>query len=87
MVCATNIYVDACVLKMIYDPALGKTREQRAFGKEAKGANGVSTGSARSKAFIGNRKVEKGMWSGPRASYGRYQVGDTASDAVNKGVR
>ena len=69
---------------MIYDPATGKTREQRAFGKDAKG---VSTGSGRSKAFLGKRKVEKGMYSGPRASYGRYQVGDTASDAVNKGVR
>jgi len=83
-VCATNTYVDACVLKMIFDPALGKTREQRAFGKDAKG---VSTGPARSKAFLGVRKVEKGMWSGPRASYGRYQVGDTATDAINKGVR
>jgi hypothetical protein len=68
---------------MIYDPATGKTREQRAFGKDAKG---VSTGSGRSKAFLGKRKVAKGMYEGPRASYGRYQVGDTASDAVNKGM-
>ena len=81
---ATNIYVDACVPKVIYDPAPGKTREQRAFGKDAKG---VSTGSARSKAFLGVRKVERGMYSGPRASYGRYQVSETATDAINKGAR
>lgn len=68
---------------MIYDPATGKTREQRAFGNTR---NGVSTGSGRSKAFMGKRKVAKGMYDGPRASYGRYQVGDTASDAINKGI-
>jgi hypothetical protein len=66
-----------CVL-MIYDPALGKTREQRAFGKDAKG---VSTAISRSKE---SRKSHFGMYDGRRASYGRYQVADTASDAMDK---
>lgn len=63
---------------MIYDPAAGKTREQRAFGKDAKG---VSTHISRSKE---SRKSHFGMYDGRRASYGRYQVADTASDAMDK---
>jgi hypothetical protein len=63
---------------MIYDPALGKTREQRAFGRDAKG---VSTAISRSKE---SRKSHFGIYDGRRASYGRYQVADTASDAMDK---
>jgi hypothetical protein len=63
---------------MIYDPALGKTREQRALGRDAKG---VSTAISRSKE---SRKSHFGMYDGRRASYGRYQVADTASDAMDK---
>ena len=63
---------------MIYDPALGKTREQRAFGRDAKG---VSTAISRSKE---SRKSHFGMYDGRKASYGRYQVADTASDAMDK---
>ena len=43
------------------DPALGKTRGERALGK-----NGVRTESARLKEF---RVTNQGMYSGPRPSY------------------
>jgi hypothetical protein len=63
----------------MFDPALGKTREERAFGKDAK--------TKRAKEFYGTRKVERGMYSGRKASYGRYQVSETATDALNKSNR
>jgi hypothetical protein len=63
---------------MIYDPALGRTREQRALGRDAKGVN---TDISRSKE---TRKVHRGMYDGRRASYGRYQVGAMATDAMDK---
>lgn len=63
----------------MFDPAVGKTREERAFGKNAK--------TRRAQEFYGTRKVEPGMYAGPRASYGRYQVSDTASDALDKSRR
>lgn len=62
--------------EVIYDPALGKTRDQRAFG-----------GDERAKSFMGTRKIEPGMYGGPRASYGRYQVSEQASDILNKQIR
>lgn len=61
---------------MIYDPALGKTRAQRAFGE-----------TGRAKQFLGTRNVEPNMYGGPRASYGRYQVSEQASDILNRQLR
>jgi hypothetical protein len=63
---------------VIYDPAAGKSRADRAFGETRKG---VSTGTSRSKE---SRKTHFGIYDGRRASYGRYQVADTASDAMDK---
>lgn len=60
----------------MFDPALGKTREERAFGKEAN--------SRRAQEFYGTRKVNPGMYTGPRASYGRYQVSEQATDSIRK---
>ncbi len=61
------------------DPALGKTRGERALGK-----NGVRTESARLKEF---RVTNPGMFSGPRPSYGQYSVSKNASDILNKSIR
>ena len=66
-------------ISQMFDPALGKTREERAFGKDAN--------SKRAQEFYGTRKVEKGMYSGPRQSVGRYQVSSQATDALNKSGR
>lgn len=64
---------------VIYDPALGRNKEQRAFGEFAKG---VRTGSARSKEFYGMRVSNQRIFSGPRNSVGVYQVADAASDVI-----
>jgi hypothetical protein len=61
------------------DPALGRTRGERALGK-----NGVRTESARLKEF---RVTNPGMFSGPRPSYGQYSVSENASDILNKSKR
>lgn len=60
----------------MFDPAVGKTREERAFGKNST--------SKRAQEFYGTRKVNTGMYNGPRASYGRYQVSEQATDAIKK---
>jgi hypothetical protein len=64
---------------MIYDPAVGKTRQQRAFGELAKG---VPTGSSRAKQFYGLRVSNQRIFSGPRNSVGIYSVADAASDVI-----
>lgn len=64
---------------MIYDPALGKNKEQRALGEFAQG---VRTGSARSKEFYGMRVSNQRIFSGPRNSVGVYSVGEAASDVI-----
>ena len=71
---------------MIYDPALGKTRAERAFGNDVD-VKGVRTERSRAKAFYGTRNVEPNMYGGPRGSYGRYQVSEQASDILNRQLR
>ena len=64
---------------MIKDPALGRTKAERALGKE-----GVRTDGSRSKQFYGTRVINTRIFSGPRNSYGTYSVSDQAMDAIRK---
>lgn len=66
---------------MIYDPALGKNKEQRAFGEFAKG---VGTRSSRAKEFYGTRSIQGGIYGGVRPSFGRYQVSEQATDMLGR---
>lgn len=72
---------------MIYDPALGKTRAERAFGESVDSKGLRKDKGRRAQEFLGTRKIEPGMYGGPRASYGRYQVSEQATDILNKQIR
>lgn len=70
------------------DPALGRTRAERALGentpkKKKKKAEPKETRS-RLNEF---RVVHVGQYDGPRASYGRYNVSEQASDVLNRQKR
>jgi hypothetical protein len=77
---------------MINDPALGRNKAQRAFGKDAPGQKGVNTKKkpplkqkrSRVNEFRNDRN---GMFSGPRPTYGRYNVSEQASDVLNNSFR
>lgn len=64
--------------KKIKDPAVGRTREERAFGE------GVRTGSSRAKEFYGTRSIQGGIYGGVRPSFGRYQVSEQATDMLGR---
>lgn len=62
------------------DPALGRTRAERALGEDYP-KRGVNTGASRVQEF---RNINNGMFSGPRKTYGRYSVSSNALDALNR---
>ena len=75
------------------DPAVGRSRAQRALG-ESYPKKGVSPKARRSKKApqkpkkkgdIRNENV--GMFSGPRPSYQRYNVSEQAQDILNRSKR
>ena len=67
------------------DPAWGRTKAQRALGNDASSA----TRESRKQVFTdyGVRNIANGEFSGPRPSYGRYQVSEQAQDILNKQIR
>ena len=87
---------------MINDPALGRNKSQRAFGKDApkravnatvakKATTGVNTKKApASKKQINKAKDKRvnhsGMFDGPRPSYGKYNVSEQAQDILNRSI-
>jgi hypothetical protein len=75
------------------DPALGRTRSERALGEghpkrkaAAKKATPLKSQTKRSKVEE-LRVVHNGQYDGPKASYGRYNVSKTASDGLNRQKR
>lgn len=70
------------------DPAVGRTRAQRALGehhpKAKKKPAEVKAKRSRLNEF---RVVHVGQYDGPRASYGRYNVSEQASDILNRQKR
>jgi hypothetical protein len=72
------------------DPAVGRSRAERAFGKDAP-KKGVKTKKAPALKKSANKsktlRVNKlGMFDGPRPSYGKYNVSEQASDILNRSI-
>lgn len=70
------------------DPALGRTKAERALGEAAKGVNTKKKSSLKEKRSRVNefRNVHIGQFDGPRPSYGRYNVSEQASDILNRSL-
>lgn len=81
------------------DPAVGRTRSERALGeshpnkKKKKGVSPKARPSkkapqkSKKKTAPDTRNVNNGMFSGPRPSYQRYNVSEQASDILNRSKR
>jgi hypothetical protein len=72
------------------DPAVGRSKAERAFGKDAP-KKGVNTKKAPASKKQVNKAKDKrvnklGMFDGPRPSYGKYNVSEQASDILNRSV-
>ena len=83
------------------DPATGRSRAERAFGKDTpnavkatvpkKATTGVNTKKAPSSKKQLNKSKETrvnhlGQFDGPRSSYGKYNVSEQASDILNRSI-
>jgi hypothetical protein len=84
------------------DPATGRSKAERAFGKDApnkiaaktvakKATTGVNTKKAPSSKKSINKSKEirvnhLGQFDGPRSSYGKYNVSEQASDILNRSM-
>lgn len=70
------------------DPAVGRTRAERALGevhpKSKKKPAELKAKRSRVNEF---RVIHHGQYDGPRASYGRYNVSEQASDLLNRSKR
>lgn len=67
----------------VKDPAVGRSRAERALGSNAK--KGVKT--KKKPASKGEkRRTSKGIFDGPRPSYGRYNVSEQAEDILNRSL-
>lgn len=70
------------------DPALGRTRAERALGehhpKAKKKKKALKPKRSRLNEF---RVIHHGQYDGPKASYGRYNVSEQASDILNRSKR
>lgn len=80
------------------DPAVGRTRSERALGeahpnKKKKGVSPKKRPSkkapqkSKKKTAPDIRNENRGMFSGPRPSYQRYNVSEQASDILNRSKR
>lgn len=69
----------------MHDPALGRSRAERAgFGVNTeKKASSKKAKRSRVNEF---RNIHIGMFDGPRPSYGRYNVSEQASDILNRSI-
>jgi hypothetical protein len=70
------------------DPAVGKSRAQRALGEAYKGANTKKSASKKKAVRKTNdtRRNSNGLFDGPRPSYGRYNVSEQAQDVLNRSL-
>jgi hypothetical protein len=70
------------------DPAVGRSRAQRALGEEYPNAKKKPTELKAKRSRLNEfRVVHVGQYDGPRASYGRYNVSEQASDLLNRSKR
>ena len=69
------------------DPALGRTRAERALGESLdpkKKSKQIKQKRSRLNEF---RVIHHGQYDGPRPSYGRYNVSEQAADILNRQKR
>jgi hypothetical protein len=70
------------------DPALGRTRAERALGEftpgKSKSKKELKPKRSRLNEF---RVVHVGQFDGPRPSYGRYNVSEQSADILNRSKR
>jgi len=69
------------------DPALGRTRAERALGEThhpAKKSKQMKQKRSRLNEF---RVIHHGQYDGPRPSYGRYNVSEQSADILNRSKR
>lgn len=70
------------------DPALGRTRAQRALGEGHPNAKKKPTELKAKRSRLNEfRVVHVGQYDGPRPSYGRYNVSEQAGDLLNRSKR
>ena len=71
------------------DPALGRTRAERALGEALPrpAAKQKKTTLKKPRSAVNDiRSVNNGQFSGPRPSYGRYNVSEQAKDVLNRSL-
>lgn len=66
------------------DRALGKTRAERALGENMPKKTKKTAKKKTANPSTSYRVTNPGMFSGPRPSYQRYEVGQMSSDILNK---
>ena len=69
------------------DPALGRTRAERALGEgldPAKKSKQMKQKRSRLNEF---RVIHHGQYDGPRPSYGRYNVSEQSADILDRSKR
>jgi len=72
------------------DPALGRTRAERALGEnmtEKKSRNKKTPPVEKRSRLNEFRVVHVGQYDGPKPSYGRYNVSEQAVDVLNRQKR
>jgi uncharacterized membrane-anchored protein len=70
------------------DPAVGRSRAQRALGENHPKATKKKAVTQEKRSRLNEfRVVHVGQYDGPRASYGRYNVSEQAGDLLNRSKR
>lgn len=70
------------------DPALGRSRAQRALGENHPKAKKKPTELKPTRSRLNEfRAVHVGQYDGPKPSYGRYNVSEQAGDLLNRQKR
>lgn len=74
------------------DPAVGRSRAERALGEaypKKKGVKSKKSSPSKKKAVRktnDTRRNSNGIFDGPRPSYGRYNVSEQAQDVLNRSL-
>jgi hypothetical protein len=70
------------------DPAVGRSRAQRALGEHHPKATKKKAVPQEKRSRLNEfRVIHNGQYDGPKASYGRYNVSEQASDLLNRSKR
>jgi len=69
------------------DPALGRTKAERALGEHLDPKKHSKKLPAKRSRLNEFRVVHVGQYDGPRPSYGRYNVSEQSADILNRSKR